>query len=56
MLWLIIVPVIRRHITGHVLAALADAPAVLVNGVRRTVEGKRCADPQKRRPVIGVSG
>ena len=27
---------IRRHITGHLLQALADTPAVLVNGARQT--------------------
>ncbi len=28
--------VIRRHITGQLLQALADTPAVLVNGARQT--------------------
>jgi predicted AAA+ superfamily ATPase len=42
-LWLIIIRVvvdytamIRRHITGNLLQALADTPAVLVNGARQT--------------------
>jgi hypothetical protein len=42
-LWLIIIhcvvdytDMIRRHITEHLLQALADTPAVLVNGARQT--------------------
>jgi len=27
---------IRRHITEHLLQALADTPAILVNGARQT--------------------
>jgi hypothetical protein len=45
-LWLIIIRVvvdyaamIRRHITGNLLLALADTPAVLVNGARQEYSG-----------------
>jgi predicted AAA+ superfamily ATPase len=30
------IAMIRRHITGHLLQALADTPVVLVNGARQT--------------------
>ncbi len=40
---------IRRHITGHLLEALADTPVVLVNGAR---QAGSC--PKRRRAPEGL--
>jgi predicted AAA+ superfamily ATPase len=52
-LWLIIIHVvvdypdmIRRHITDHLLQALADTPVVLVNGARQTGKSTLVQSPE----------